>query len=383
VAATFLAGKHLNLWKSASNGMAKVAEDGLSKHTDSIFKALDLPSTAAVTEVAPAVEKLNATITTLNERVQSLTAQLEAAVTQGGDDAALKASKAKLENELTAAQAALKKAEVDHAAALNKQQSVHQTEKTTLKSQHQQAIAEKEQQLAAAQAALNKAKTDHAAALNKQKGVQQQLKQTIDEKTAELKQLKAEVAQLKQSQPSGWGADSAVGESSSVSRVPEPPPPVVEPPTPVKPKAVDPPPTTNRATQALPELPEGVDRKVVDQLIADYKTGKIENAQEFSESANSIHNRRLGYNKPLELDQAGRNKGIMQSREDGNYLIVTIKPTLRVNKYNMETVESVFDITNRSDFRQGSVGTWQLNQPAVFNKDLTLNTKGSLTFVPA
>ena len=105
-----------------------------------------------------------------------------------------------------------------------------------------------------------------------------------------------------------------------------------------------------------------------------------QNPIEVSETSESIDNRRLGYNKPVAVEKVGRNKGIAWViKIDGSDYLVP-KPKLKINEYNDEIIESLFNCKN---YQSGQSQEFKLvNAAKLVSQGETweLSEKGELSF---
>jgi hypothetical protein len=94
-------------------------------------------------------------------------------------------------------------------------------------------------------------------------------------------------------------------------------------------------------TSTLLQHPPLSESNFVDRF-NNHPTLLLQSAIEVSETSQSINNRRLGYNKPAEVEKVSRNKGIawVINIDGSDYLVP--KPKSKINEYNYETIESLF-----------------------------------------
>lgn len=118
------------------------------------------------------------------------------------------------------------------------------------------------------------------------------------------------------------------------------------------------------------------------ELVEQYnqKRETLSNAEEVSETKESITNRRLGSNYSIIFAQQRRGNYWIVEKEGRNYLVPS--DNLRLNEYNVKTVESVFECRG---FQPHSVNNFQLLQPAIVKetnegKNWQLDQPGILQF---
>ncbi|XHR83756.1 MAG: hypothetical protein ACFKPT_05230 [Gloeotrichia echinulata GP01] len=105
-----------------------------------------------------------------------------------------------------------------------------------------------------------------------------------------------------------------------------------------------------------------------------------QNPIEVSETSESIDNRRLGYNKPVAVEKVGRNKGIawVINIDSVDYLVP--KPKLKINEYDYETIESLFNCKNYQSGQSKEFSVVKAAKLVSQGETWELSEKGELSF---